>query len=138
MTDNASAATRWKAGKSANPAGRPARSTAMVEALAPHREELLAKLIALAKEGDTKAMRIIWDRLAPPLRAESPPVHIPKLIEAKTLPEKAAVLIDAVAEGLISPDVAERLLGALAHAGQIIELERLARDVEELKLRDLL
>ncbi|MBI5900847.1 MAG: hypothetical protein HZB40_16700 [Rhodocyclales bacterium] len=132
------ALTQWKPGESANPAGRPARSAAMVEGLAPHRDALLTKLIELGKAGDTKALRIIFDRIAPPLRAESPPVHIPKLIEARTMPEKAIVIIDAVADGSISPDVAERLLGALAHAGQIIELERLARDVDELKLRDLI
>lgn len=128
----------WKAGQSGNPKGRPAGVDAVRRLLEPHREELIKKAVELAKSGDTVALRICIDRLAPPPRAESAPVSIPNIALGATMSDKARAIVDAVGEGLISADTAAMFLGAIASAAKIIEVDELARRLATLESRDLI
>ncbi len=125
--------SKFKPGQSGNPRGRKPGALRVLHLLEPNIQALIAKAVELALAGDTQALRLCLDRIAPPPRAESPAVKILKLSKAKTLPEKAAAVLDAVATGSISPDTGERLLGALAHAGQIIEYDAINKRLEALE-----
>lgn len=74
----------WPKGISGNPAGRPKgarhKTTVAVEALlAGQAEGLTQKAIELALAGDTVALRLCLDRLAPPRRTPSVDVELPPL-----------------------------------------------------------
>lgn len=127
----------WKPGESGNPKGRVPGVERVRQLLDPHREELVAKAVALALAGDGVALRLCIDRLAPPPRAETPPVVIPGLAEASSMSDKARVILNATGGGIISPDAAATLLGAIANAGKIIETEELAGRIAALEIRDL-
>src|SRR5882762_7758832 len=63
----------FRPGQSGNPAGKPKgtrnRVTLMLEALlAGEAEEIARKAIALAKAGDSRALKACFDRLLPPRR----------------------------------------------------------------------
>ena len=62
---------KFKPGQSGNPAGKPKgvkdRRTELRALLVPHAQELIDKVVALAKAGDTTALRILIDRLIPPI-----------------------------------------------------------------------
>lgn len=125
----------WPKGKSGNPKGRTAGVEIIRQLLDPHREDLIAKLVELAKAGDTVALRICFDRIAPPPRAESPPVDIPGLADAETMSDKARAIITACGNASISPDTASMLLGAIANAARIIEADELAERIAALEDR---
>ena len=63
----------WKKGQSGNPRGMKTgsrhRTTIFLEnLLSGESEELTRKLVQLAKEGDTAALKICMDRLLPPIK----------------------------------------------------------------------
>lgn len=128
---------RWKAGQSGNPLGRPTGVERVRQLLDPHREELIQKAVAMALSGDTVALRICIDRIAPPPRAESAPVSIPGIALAGSMSDKARAIIDAVGNAVISPDAAGVLLGAIASATKIIEADELASRITALEARDI-
>ena len=103
--------------------------------LDPHRPELITKAVELAKTGDVAALRLCFDRIAPPPRSEAAPVEIPGLIEASTMSDKARAIIDACGSGNISPDTASMLLGAIANAARIIESDELSARIAALEER---
>src|SRR3712207_5809138 len=104
------APTTFQPGVSGNPAGRKPGAELVRKLLDPHREDLIAKAVAMALAGDATALRICIDRLAPPLRSDSPLVHIPGLAEAPTLTDKANAIVAAVGKGEIGPDAATMLI----------------------------
>jgi hypothetical protein len=125
-------------GKSGNPKGRPTNAHRIRELLEPHQEALIVKAIALALAGDTKALRLCIERLAPPPRPESAAVVIPELEQARNLSDKAAAVLNAVARGEVTPDVGERLLSTLASYAKAVEVDELAKRIALLEAKDLL
>ena len=129
--------TKFKPGKSGNPKGRPKgikdRRTQWRDTLRKELPDLLTKLVQMAKEGDPQALKLILDRVAPPLRAQSEPVEIPTLAAAGTLTERAQAVITAVADGALSTDAASDLLAALANVARITEIDELAARVAALE-----
>jgi hypothetical protein len=125
-------------GQTGNPSGRRPNVEPVRRLLEPHREDLVAKAIALALAGDPTALRICFDRLAPVPKSETPAVYVPGLAEAVGLTAKGSAVIDAVAGGEISSDVGERLLAALANYAKIREVDELSRRLEALETKGLL
>lgn len=128
---------KWPKGKSGNPKGRVPGVEKVRQLLDPHREALVAKAVELALAGDGVALRLCIDRIAPPPKAESPPVVIPGLADAGDMSDKARVILDATGRGILSPDAAATLLGAIANAAKIIESDELAYRIAALEVRDL-
>lgn len=125
--------TTWKPGQSGNPAGRKPGSEVVRQLLEPHRADLVQKAVSLALAGDSTALRICIDRLAPPPRAESPKVSIPALANAPTLSAKSEAIIGAVAAGDLSADTASMLLQAMAAACKVVECEDFERRLRALE-----
>lgn len=124
---------RWLPGVSGNPKGREPTSERIRQMLQPHESELVQAAVFFGVNGDTTALRLCLERLAPPPRPQSDPVVIPGLAEAATLTDKAKAVVDAVGNGVVSPDVAERLLSALANYAKAIEVDELTRRVAALE-----
>ena len=127
--------TAWKPGQSGNPRGPVAGVALVRNLLDPHRPALVEKALQMALAGDVVALRICMDRVAPQLRAESPNVRIPGLVDAPTLAAKGEAIIAAVGTGDISPDAASMLLQAIASASQVQKTDELARKIEALEAR---
>ena len=100
----------WRPGQSGNPNGRPkgARNmaTRAVEALLDGEAETLSrKAIDQALEGNTTALRLCLERIAPPRKCSPVTIDLPGQIEtAKDIQAALASVLKAVAEGEISPD----------------------------------
>lgn len=128
--------TTWKPGQSGNPAGRAPGVERVRQLLKPHSEELVKKAYEMAMAGDTVALRLCIDRIAPPPRAEFALASIPGIALAGSMSDKARAIVDAVGNAVISPDAAAMLLGALASATKIIEADELADRLAALEARD--
>lgn len=137
MAENRKPASAWKPGQSGNPKGRLPGVERIRQLLDPHREDLVAKVVEMAKKGDVTALRICIDRIAPLPRAESSPVCIPALADAHTLSDKAEAVARAIGEGQLSPDTGAMLLQAIASACKVVEFDDLQRRVAELESRGL-
>lgn len=125
--------TAWAPGQSGNPKGRPPGIAQVRKLLDPHRDELVQKAVALALAGDTVALRLCIDRLAPLPRAEFSPVVIPGIALAVSMSDKARAILDAAGGAVISPDAAAMLLSAIASVAKIIEADELAARIAALE-----
>jgi hypothetical protein len=72
-------------------------------------EALTRKAIERALEGDSTALRLCLDRLAPPRRDKPTPFDMPALKEAADARDAFAAIIAAVADGELTPGEAATL-----------------------------
>ena len=125
----------FEPGQSGNPAGRPIgrpdKRTQLRELLTPHAKDLVAKVVEMAKEGDISAIRLVLDRLLPPLKAIDEPVVFK--VPGGSMVEQGRLVISALGAGELTPDQAAAVLSALAAQGRIVETGELADRIAELE-----
>ena len=117
---------RFEKGKRGNPAGRKPLSitaTKVRKNLAEDLPAILAKLVELAKQGDTTAIKLILDRICPTIKPQALPVNLP-IVES--LAGQGQEVINATMTGKIPPDIGSQLITALSNQGKLIELQELA------------
>ena len=126
---------KFKKGQSGNPEGRPKGSkdkrTALRELLQPHAEDLVNKAVEMAKGGDASALRICIDRIIPAMKAKDCPVHLGNL--SGSLSERAQSVLDLLADGEITPDEANTIMGTIAAQARIIEVSELEKRIAALE-----
>lgn len=85
--------------------------------LEPEREALIGRLLALTRDDDphasARAVEIALRYLGPPPRPEAERIVVPGLAEAKTLHDRAAAVVAAVADGAVSPEAGQKVLQML-------------------------
>jgi hypothetical protein len=126
----------FQPGQSGNPAGRPkgARSKAMqaLDAILDGEAEAITrKVIELALDGDTQAIRMCMDRLAPPRKERPITFALPPIKTAADLSLATDAVLQAVADGEITPGEAADLSKLVATHIQAIQ----ATDLNERLLR---
>jgi hypothetical protein len=99
----------------------------------PHKVEIIAKVVELAKMGDPVSLRLCLERLAPTPRQEAEKVVVPGLKEAATLQEKATAILAAVADGQISAEAGDRLLRMLDTYGKAVVLDEHERRLKAIE-----
>ncbi len=120
-------------GQSGNPSGRPKTESAEVRSLLQsHSKDLASKAVELALEGNIQALKICLERITPPLKAQAATTQI-DLPESASLADTARHLLQAVSTGQIAPDTAAQLIGAVESIGRIIELDELAKRLENVE-----
>ena len=123
-------------GQSGNPQGRPkgsglsAQLRAAIEQDAP---SIIKAMIEQAKAGDIQAAKTLLDRVLPALKPESQAIHLPELVAADTMAEKARAAIDAAGAGAVSPSAASDLVAAIAGLARVVETTELQQRLDELE-----
>lgn len=133
----------FQPGQSGNPVGRPkgarSRATLALEAIFEGEAEAITrKVIELALEGDTQALRMCLDRLAPPRKDRPVILELPEIETASDLPRATSALLHAVAAGDITPSEASdlgRTLDAHVRAVEAADLHQRLLRLEERGLR---
>lgn len=113
-------------GVSGNPAGRPlgARhaTTRAIEALLGNEHEALSrKAIELALDGDTTALRLCLDRIAPPRRDAPVSFNLPPIKTVADALAASTSVLKAVAGGEVTPDEAGRIMALLTAHKALVE-----------------
>ena len=127
---------KFKKGQSGNPQGRPkgsglsAQLRAAIEQDAP---SIIKAMIEQAKAGDMQAAKALLDRVLPALKPESQAIHLPELVAAGTMAEKARAAIDAAGAGAVSPSAASDLVAAIAGLARVVEVTELQQRLDELE-----
>jgi hypothetical protein len=133
----------FKKGVSGNPAGKPpgARNKttlAVQELLSGEAEKLTRKCVELALEGDSTALRLCMERLAPPPKDRPIDFPIPPATTAREINMALAKVAEAVGAGTITPGEGNSLAALLEVHRRGIEsadledrLERLERESDQ-------
>lgn len=127
--------TKFKAGQSGNPAGRPkgalGKSTRWREALEPFGDALFKIAVERALDGDLTALKLCLERISPAIKPTSDPVEFS--LHGTTLAEKAESVLQAIADGVIDVDSGRKLIGAISDLGKIIEVDSILERLEALE-----
>ena len=103
----------FKTGQSGNPTGRPkgslSRRVQLAKLLEPHAKELVEKMIELALNGDTHALRLCIERLIPKVQRE-PIIELLDHLDPATIPQWKDAIVRAAINGQMSIDDAEKLI----------------------------
>jgi hypothetical protein len=131
---------RFAPGNNANPTGRPLgskhKATLAVEALLEGEAEgLTRKAVELALAGDTTALRLCLERLAPPAKSRRVSLDLPRLEVPRDLITALAKVIEAMGAGELAPDEAAVVAGVLETKRRAIETVELERRLAALEQR---
>jgi hypothetical protein len=99
---------KFQKGQSGNPAGKPKgsrhKTTLAVQALLDGEAEgLTRKAVELALAGDITALRLCLERIAPARKDYPVAIELPEITSATNATEIIAAVLDAVANGSITP-----------------------------------
>lgn len=126
----------FEKGRSGNPAGKPpgtrdwrSKLRAQLEKAGP---DIVQSVVNQAKAGDLQAIKIVMDRLVPPLKSTSAPVALP-LPSGSGFLGRAEAVFSAMGKGELSPDDGAALLGALTALLKAKEIDDLEARIAELE-----
>lgn len=134
----------FEPGQSGNPNGRPPGSrnkvtVAIEQLLEDDAENIAAKAIELAKNGDPALMRVVLNRLSPPRKDRHIAYTLPPIESVADGLVALGAIADAVAAGELTPSEAKHLsdfIGNYVKAFEVMELEvRLLQAEEVLRHR---
>ena len=131
---------QFKPGQSGNPKGKPkgARhkaTLAALELLDGEAESLTRKAVELALEGDTTALRLCLERIAPPRKDAPVSFALP---EMKTVADALTAInhiVQAVAKGELTPGEATSLAGLIEAFRKVVETNDLEQRITRLEAR---
>lgn len=135
-TDDRDPGGRFVVGNKASP-GRPRGRgpvAEMREKLATDLDQIIIVLKEQALSGDAQAIRIILDRVLPALR----PVEVAtalSLPDGGSLAQQAQAVVQAAADGDLTPAQASQIVGAIGGIAKIIETTELVARIEALEAR---
>jgi hypothetical protein len=96
-------------------------------------EAIVRRLQDAALNGDIPAARTLLERALPVYRLTAAPVELPDLTAATDLTTKARVVLDAVADGRVPPDVGAQLTAAIGSVARLAEIDELTKRVTALE-----
>lgn len=128
---------KFQPGKSGNPNGRPKgvkdRRVALREKLLPHADQLIEMVTTFAKSGDMQAMKIVMDRIMPPLKEEPIQITIPKIESAEDCTKAQAAVVNAVASGEMLPSEGQVMANLIDAQRRAYETHDLAKRMEAIE-----
>ncbi|WP_343115448.1 hypothetical protein [Ostreiculturibacter nitratireducens] len=129
----------WHKGmRSPNPSGKPAdfgvARTKITKLLLENAGGILERQIEKALEGDSAAAQLILSRVIAPLKSDSGRV---KFDFDASLPISAQVekVLEAVATGKVSPEVAQQIVGAIGTLSSVRATEELEQRIVQLEAK---
>jgi hypothetical protein len=124
----------FEPGNAGRPRGARHRTTLAIEALLEgEHEKLTRKAVEKALEGDTVALRLCLDRIAPARKDAPIAFDLPSVATAEDTLVASSSVLAAVAAGDITPDEGGRVMALLAAHRGIIETNNLDRRVAALE-----
>ena len=134
MKNGRNTAGQFSAGNSGRPRGSRNKATLAIESLLEGQAEELTQIaIKKALEGDTVALRLCMDRIAPAPKDHPVLFSIPKMNNAMDASEAAGSVLTAVSEGELTPIEATRVMGLIDSYRRTLELTEIERRLQALE-----
>lgn len=127
---------RFTAGNPGRPRGSRHKATEAVQALLEGQvEQLTQTAINAALGGDMAALRLCLDRLAPARRDNPVAFPLPQLKDAQDAIRAAGSIVEAVADGTLTPSEAASCMALVEGFRRIIETGDLEQRIAALEAR---
>ena len=124
----------FQPGNAGRPPGSKNKVTQLVEQLAEGQaEELVQKVLELAKAGDVACLRMVLDRLWPPRKGQPVNIAMPPINTAQDLFTAILSIWSAIRDGRLTPDEASALSIVIDRSVQAIELHDISKRVAALE-----
>lgn len=124
---------KFSKGQSGNPAGRPkgtSKADKLRQAIENDLNDIIAAMVAAAREGDVSAAKLLLDRTIPTIKPMDTPVVLPL---GDGLAESGYVILSAIGAGQLTPDQGTKLLQGLGAAARIEEIAELKDRLESIE-----
>ncbi|MCU7805891.1 MAG: hypothetical protein KZQ96_22140 [Candidatus Thiodiazotropha sp. (ex Lucinoma borealis)] len=126
---------KYKKGQSGNPKGRPKgivdRRSLFRKHIESNAENLVKKVVAMALEGDVRAMKLCLERISPPMKPRDEPIQIEDL--KGTLTEQGQKILSSMGKSQLTPSEAAVMLSALVSLIRIKEATDLENRIANLE-----
>jgi len=127
----------WKPGcPSPNPKGRPAglpdKRLLATQQMLDEMRNIVAVLVGKALEGDTNAASIVLAKVLPSVKAQMEKVQFDLNTDAP-ISEQVSSVLDALAGGILAPDVARLVIDSIARLSDVRASEELEARIAALE-----
>ena len=134
MKNGRNTAGQFSAGNSGRPRGSRNKATLAIESLLEGQAAALAQAaIIKALQGDSVALRLCMDRIAPPPKDAAVTFSMPTMSNALDAAEAAGSVLKAVSEGELTPIEATRVMGLIDSYRRTLELTEIEQRLQALE-----
>jgi len=127
---------KFSVGNTGRPRGARNRTTmAVLELLDGQAEALTQRAVELALAGDTVALRLCLERIAPPRKDSPVTFPLPRMVNAQDAAEAAGAVLMAVSAGDLTPIEAMQIMGLVDSFRRTLEVTELEARVAALEGR---
>ena len=127
-------AGQFSAGNAGRPKGSRNKATIPIESLLQGQAEALTQTaVTKALEGDSVALRLCMDRIAPAPKDAAVNFYMPSMNNALDAAEAAGSVLRAVSEGELTPLEATRLMGLIDSYRRTLELTEIEERLRVLE-----
>ena len=134
MKNGRNTAGQFTAGNSGRPKGSRKKATLAIESLIQGQaEELTQVAVTKALEGDSVALRLCMERIAPTPKDQPVSFSLPKMENALDASEVARSVLTAVSEGELTPVEATRVMGLIESYRRTLELTEIEERLQALE-----
>ena len=134
MKNGRNTAGQFSAGNSGRPRGSRNKATIAIESLLEGQAEALTQTaIAKALEGDSVALRLCMDRIAPLPKDAAVTFSMPTMSNALDASVAAGSVLKAVSEGELTPIEATRVMGLIDSYRRTLELTEIEERLRVLE-----
>ena len=121
-------------GNSGRPRGSRNKATIAIESLLEGQSEALTQTaISKALDGDSVALRLCLDRIAPPMKDKPVIFPLPQMQDAMDASRAAGSVLSAVSEGTLTPIEGSRVMGLIDSYRRTLELTEIENRLKVLE-----
>ncbi|MEL6639959.1 MAG: hypothetical protein AAFP98_01390 [Pseudomonadota bacterium] len=125
---------RFAKGNKGRPYGTRTRATkAVMEILDGQVEQITEKALSLALQGDTTALRLCLERIAPPRKDAPVEFDLPKMEGADDAAKAAASILAAVSQGDLTPTEGAHVMALIETYRRTLEATEIEKRLTELE-----
>jgi len=135
MKNGRNTAGQYSIGNSGRPRGSRNKATIAIESLIEGQAEALTQAaVSKALEGDSVALRLCMDRIAPPPKDAVVTFSMPTISNALDAAEAAGSVLTAVSKGDLTPLEATRVMGLVDSYRRTLELTVIEKRLQALEV----
>jgi hypothetical protein len=137
MQNGRNTAGQFSTGNSGRPKGSRNKTTIAIEKLLQGQAEALTQTaVTKALEGDTVALRLCMERIAPAPKDQPVSFSLHKMNNAMDASEAAGSVLTAVSDGDLTPIEATRVMGLIDSYRRTLELTEIEQRLQALEHRN--